>query len=274
MVRVTVGAHEKPFTFHKNLICKHSEYFSRAFGPNFKEGEDGVLHVTKSSERTCRLFQTWVYIQVARSPPGLSEISALMDTSRGVKSLDAAVSASKRKNIDETKRDISDYKHHDNIMGCLFYLYHFADAYECVKLRNDVMSAFNYLKGDGLLIPNLEGIAVAFDQLPISSTYCQYYIKNAALNWKHCMTLVETRLETLELPQDFLVEVVHINHKLAREGVGMDALREEIKDSCSFHEHANEEEKQLCRSRSLRDKPYIDALISACYETVKAYHAT
>lgn len=63
---------------------------------------------------------------------------------------------------------------------------------------------------------------------------------------------------------------MHTNHKLVSEGKGIDALRKEIKDRCNFHEHANEEGKQLCKSRLLQDEPYIDALISVCLEAGKS----
>jgi hypothetical protein len=67
MVQVIVGADKKPYTFHKKLIRQHSEYFSRAFGPNFKEGEESILYLAEVDETSCLLFQSWIYLQTARS---------------------------------------------------------------------------------------------------------------------------------------------------------------------------------------------------------------
>lgn len=108
MVRVTLGTNGTPFTFHKNLLRRQSEYFSRAFGPNFKEGIDGVLHLPETSKTTCGLFQTWVYLRMARSPPGLSEVKALLSPSaRMTQSLDTDISAHTRERINETDEDES-----------------------------------------------------------------------------------------------------------------------------------------------------------------------
>ena len=208
---------------------------------------------------------------MARSPPGLSEVKALISPSaRMTRSLNADVPSHTRKRMNKTNvvesPALSDSI--DKVLVHLFYLYRFADAYECVKLRNDVISAFSDIMKDGLA-PNPETIAFVFDELPPSSTICQYFIKSAALNWGHYLGPHRALLEAAELPQDFLVGVVNTNHKLASEGKGMDGLRKEIQDSCNFHEHATEDEKQLCKSRLLQDEPYIDALISACLEASK-----
>ena len=276
MVRVTVGVSKTPFIFHKNLLRRHSEYFSRAFGPNFKEGRDGVLHLPETHETICGLFQTWVYLQMARSPPGLGEVKALISPSaRMTRSLTADVSSHTRKRMSKTNvvesPALSDSI--DKVLTHLFDLYRFADAYECVRLRNDVVSAFGDIMKDEFA-PNPKTIAFVFDELPPSSTICQYFVKSAALNWGQYMGPYRTLLEAAELPQDFLVGVVNTNHKLASEGKGMDALRKEIQDRCNFHEHATEDEKQLCKSRLLQDEPYIDALILACLEVSKGDQTT
>ncbi|KAI4639070.1 hypothetical protein J4E93_009560 [Alternaria ventricosa] len=161
----------------------------------------------------------------------------------------------------------------NEVLACLIHLYRFADAYECVRLRNDVISAFSDIVKDGM-VPNPETIAFVFDKLPPSSTICQYFVKSAALNWGQYLGAHRALLDAAQLPQDFLVEVVHINHKLASKGKGMDALRKEIQDRCNFHEHATEDEKQLCKSRLLQDEPFIDALISACLEASKDERTT
>ncbi|KAI4699376.1 hypothetical protein J4E81_004400 [Alternaria sp. BMP 2799] len=276
MVRVTVGTSKTPFTFHKKLLRRESEYFSRAFGPNFKEGKDGVLHLPETSKTTFRLFQTWVYLQTTRSPPGLSEVEALLSpAARMTRSLNADVSAHTRTRMEETNQNRSDADSdcNNDVLNSLFHLYRFADAYECVKLRNDVISAFSDLTKDGLA-PDPETIAFMFEELPPSSTICQYFVKSAALNWGHYRGPYRALLEATPLPQDFLVEVVRINHKLASKGKGMDALCNEIQDRCNFHEHATEDEKELCKSRMLQDAPYIDALILACLEISKGDQTT
>lgn len=213
---------------------------------------------------------------MARSPPGLSEVKALISPSaRMTRSLNADVLSHTRKKTNKTNAVESDALSDstNKVLTCLFHLYCFADAYECVKLRNDVISAFSDILEDGL-VPNPETIAFVFDELPPSSTICQYLIKSAALNWGRYSGPYRALLEAAELPQDFLVGVVHANHKLASKGKGMDELRKEIQDLCNFHEHATEDEKQLCKSRLLQDEPYIDALISACLEASKNEQTT
>jgi hypothetical protein len=84
MVQVVVGPDKKPFTFHKKLIRRHSEYFSRAFGPRFKEGEENTLYLAEADETSCLLFQSWIYLQTARSlhpvsAPSLAELGQVVN---------------------------------------------------------------------------------------------------------------------------------------------------------------------------------------------------
>jgi len=52
---------------HRGLICSHSPYFQKAFQGNFRESEEKVIYLPDVTISTLRIFQHWLYSQVARA---------------------------------------------------------------------------------------------------------------------------------------------------------------------------------------------------------------
>jgi hypothetical protein len=54
---------------HRELLCNHSPYFHKAFKGDFRESDEKEIHLPDVTASTLRLFQSWLYSQVARAEP-------------------------------------------------------------------------------------------------------------------------------------------------------------------------------------------------------------
>jgi len=255
MVRLVVGPDAKPVSFHKNLIRQYSEYFFRAFGPNFREGDDGDLALPETSETACRIFQTWIYMQVTRTLHLATVTFVERSTPVWHRPSVGATWAGPQLNI-------MDENIVDDLIHRLIDLYIFADAYESVKLRNDIMTVFTALLLRNEHYPGFDSAAVMFRRLPSSSTLCQWTIKCTALFWDGYAHSSED-LEAL--PRDFISQLMVLIAQRRTDQTEHSVLEEELEQPCNFHEHINEEEKEDCMLKRFEQQPYIDALISACF---------
>jgi hypothetical protein len=61
IVILVVGAEKKLFTLHKKLLCDRSEYFSKAFGGQFKEAIEGRMELPNDTPAAIDCLVTWLY---------------------------------------------------------------------------------------------------------------------------------------------------------------------------------------------------------------------
>jgi hypothetical protein len=54
---------------HRELLCNHSPYFHKVFKGDFRESDEKEIHLPDVTASTLRLFQSWLYSQVARAEP-------------------------------------------------------------------------------------------------------------------------------------------------------------------------------------------------------------
>lgn len=64
VVTITVGPEDnssQTFTIHKNLICKHSSFFRKAFTSGYKEGNDGHINLPDNWPESFELLYGWLH---------------------------------------------------------------------------------------------------------------------------------------------------------------------------------------------------------------------
>lgn len=63
MVTLFVGASQKPFYIHVDLLCNASSFFKAAFTGDFKESSDKTMQLPEDDENLFSLFIDWLYHQ-------------------------------------------------------------------------------------------------------------------------------------------------------------------------------------------------------------------
>ena len=63
MVTLFVGASQKPFYVHVDLLCNASSFFKAAFAGDFKESSDKTMQLPEDDEDLFSLFIDWLYHQ-------------------------------------------------------------------------------------------------------------------------------------------------------------------------------------------------------------------
>lgn len=61
MIDVYVGAEQKKFHLHRDLLCDRSEYFKACFDGNFKEAQQKELYLPEDDIESFDLFVRWLY---------------------------------------------------------------------------------------------------------------------------------------------------------------------------------------------------------------------
>ena len=61
MIDVFVGAEQKKFHLHRDLLCDRSEYFKACFEGNFKEAQQKELFLPEEDIESFDLFVRWLY---------------------------------------------------------------------------------------------------------------------------------------------------------------------------------------------------------------------
>ncbi|KAE9376554.1 hypothetical protein N431DRAFT_288501, partial [Stipitochalara longipes BDJ] len=71
----------RPFTLHKDILCKDSPFFDRAFNGNFKEGETQTMILEDIEPSIFGLFLCWLYSgDIAQRKVGEKEEETLNQT--------------------------------------------------------------------------------------------------------------------------------------------------------------------------------------------------
>jgi hypothetical protein len=66
MVELLVGKDKSRYLVHKNVIRKYSEYFDRAFGLNYQEGENGTMYLAEVDKATFEIIHKWLYMKMTQ----------------------------------------------------------------------------------------------------------------------------------------------------------------------------------------------------------------
>jgi hypothetical protein len=56
MATIFGGKKRKEFTIHRELLCKVSNHFAKAFQSGLKEGEEGIIYLPEDSSDEFSLF--------------------------------------------------------------------------------------------------------------------------------------------------------------------------------------------------------------------------
>ncbi|KAF2788011.1 hypothetical protein K505DRAFT_421411 [Melanomma pulvis-pyrius CBS 109.77] len=294
LVELNVGENGTPFMVHKDLLCSQSEYFRRAFNGRFQESEDGFTHVTDVSENTFKIFQQWLYGQVARGATSVkTSFERLMVTdnpmrngkdkneagnngnaghSYSVDSDDDNDDADGEQDEQVEEKSEADKRYHE-LIDCFLDLFIFADRYETRQLRNDIISAMRNYNSEIGYFPTLECVPKAFEHLPATSTFCQYLIRTYAWNWNPA-TDGKDEIDNVYplLPHAFTLNVMLINCRRAnsfKKKKYDDMLVAELIDLCNFHEHEDEAARNDCKASKEHDKVFLRNLLVSCMPVVE-----
>src|SRR4051812_21905037 len=60
-VTIYGGVEKTKFAVHKKLICDKSEFFSKAFNGNFREGQEQTMYLEEDAPGVVDLFCRWLY---------------------------------------------------------------------------------------------------------------------------------------------------------------------------------------------------------------------
>ncbi|KAL2072719.1 hypothetical protein VTL71DRAFT_12062 [Oculimacula yallundae] len=79
LVTIYVGPKRKEFLLHKNLLCKSSDYFDKAFNSNFQEAEKGTMFLPEDNPEAFALFVNWLYRSTIPAGNAQSHVFRLAD---------------------------------------------------------------------------------------------------------------------------------------------------------------------------------------------------
>ncbi|KAF2499044.1 hypothetical protein BU16DRAFT_523640 [Lophium mytilinum] len=218
IVTVTVGPNGTPFNFHRGLLCRCSGFFRGAFKGSFKEAGDRSVHLDDVSVLTMQQFMQWIYNSAFLTGP--ATIASFNGPSHELLTPDEMLD-----------------------------LYVFADRYEIVTLRNDIVYAlrvvmYNVQTGSyGKDLP-LAFVERAYERLPHTSTLCKWLRWHMSVMW--APDLMDEDVEKYAyLPASFLLGVaVHCRMRIEwaedKEVSAHDeslVAVEQFRLGCEFHEH-------------------------------------
>ncbi|ORY16121.1 hypothetical protein BCR34DRAFT_611716 [Clohesyomyces aquaticus] len=295
--QVVVGDNKVVFSVPQDLLCSHSSYFQKALGPRFLEGQAGRIELPEVSEATFKIFLQWLYGQMVRSATSMewpvekqidpySESICERHHDQKMKGEESENEPDEEESSCSTMEDFHERspqqqeleanetkairKAYNLLVDSLLDLYIFADRYETRHLRNDIMTTLGDYDDKLQQYPGLEPVAKAFDNLPASSTFCQYLVMQNALCWDPDRDSEEFEGKLYKsLPPEFLFQVMIINTRRANsENCPETPFFDELNDRCTFHEHWDEGQKRRCRDRRKADEVFFRNILVACAATV------
>ncbi len=279
---------------HKDLLCAHSRYFRNACEGLLPESEERAIHLPNVTESTIKLFQFWLYGQATREEPKRiikrpkhrldkdpsGQVDApipiddqatlplrLLDGEDDDTDMEALFDTRKTPKWLDTKEFL--FRTNHQYFRTFIGLSTLASTYDIPQLREDCMTLLvdlqNYnrdRKGQRDLWPPYSEL---YAGLPSSAPLCKYLVKEAAV-YRDLTKIKRAKLD--ELPKDFLVDMLLTTTPLKR--VSRLKLKEEIRDSCNFHNHASREAVIICKKRQLRDGAFYSSFLRAVMSEVYA----
>lgn len=279
---------------HKDLLCAHSRYFRNACEGLLSEDEALTVHLPNVTESTIKLFQFWLYGQATREEPRrvIKRPKHTLNKGKEVIDLDAVGPANEHAappppdiedDVGVTTEDLFNTRRTPKWIDTPEFLFGtnhqylrtfiglstLAHTYDIPQLASDCMTLLVELqnhnrdkKGHRDLWPPYSDL---YAGLPSCAPLCKYLVKEAAV-YRDLTKIKRSKLD--ELPKDFLVDMLLTSTPMKR--VSRLKLKEEIRDSCTFHAHPSHSATLLCKKRQLRDGAFYSSFLRACMSEVYA----
>ena len=161
------------------------------------------------------------------------------------------------------------FQAHHQYFQTFIGLYTLASTYDAPQLREDVMTLLVELqnfqrdrKGQRDLWPPYQEL---YAGLSSAAPLCKYLVREAAV-YRDLTKIKRSKLD--DLPKDFLVDMLLTTTPLKR--VSRLKLKDEIRDSCNFHDHASRDLMISCKKRQMRDGAFYVSFLRACLSEVYA----
>jgi hypothetical protein len=213
IVTLKVGPDAQPLNIHKDLICKSSKYFTKAFNGGFKEAEERSITLKDVDVVTAQRYMHWLYT------------NSLEEEEEG------------------------DYMALDSLQPLdLAQLYVFGDRFDAPDLRNRVMQILEYCRNGSV---DAKVVIYAYDNLLDTAPLCRWLVRHCAHYWDPENT-PEDPLQD-ELPHAFLLQVAIMCRKrltlLRKKGTVRDRAGGQYrhKEYCQYHDHEDHETAAACR---------------------------
>jgi hypothetical protein len=145
-------------------------------------------------------------------------------------------------------------------------LYAFGEVYNTPRLRQDAMTLLVALTHSNASKVSQRDCLVAvqelYDAVPSTSPMCQFLVKHLTASMSFRST---TKLRLEPLPPMFLVDMVMM---LGAVKGDRDKLKEDIHNSCNFHEHKDKTDVIKCKRLQKLDGAFYVSFLRACMSEV------
>ncbi|KAK4896653.1 hypothetical protein LTR27_005573 [Elasticomyces elasticus] len=250
----------------RGLIRASSEYFDKAFGDQFEEGQSGRIVLDEVQPWVFECFIGWLYTQKVFWEH--QSVGKYGDSTRAQpKADDDFLHPIEDPALTEAALlDPVNWKWYP-----LFTLYIFADMYETRRLRIAVMEAIQcktfQRKPVEYPLASLRDCSVVLGMLPDSSPLYKFLLDHATYDahpgalteaWKYDdfppSVLVELMMKALQLSRCAMCERCSQNEACDNEShADIKSVDAPYKASlCRYHEHQSEREEELCRQKWLQ----------------------
>ncbi|KAK6382445.1 hypothetical protein LTR65_010877 [Meristemomyces frigidus] len=258
---VVVGFEEVSFTVHRDLICRHSQYFKGAFEGGFSEATDGVVVLKQESVKDFALFAAWLYTGNIELPDA-DELTWYSHYERKVQRATEAGMAQRDGDSDGSDEASEDCKTTDDqpdqsvIQSLLIDLFIFADRRGVSGLRNDIIDllAIQRESGWSLVSGSAERVGAAYSSLPSNSMLCRYLIEEAAYGWDFGFGAMDS---LQEFPPEFMAAVMKCMLLFSKRK-GIKFAPDWRDDMCIFHDHDSDAERERCEAAHLAWQAEMD----------------
>lgn len=240
---VEVGPEAQKFRLHRDVFCRASPYFDRAFEVKIEEGKTLIITLEDVSVRTFQILQIWLYSGRLLLP---RDSDAYLDP------IDPAEDATM---CDVCGDPLEDVGPDSNWPKDILDLYIVAYKYDFPLFRRDIMIECQHLSEILSACVPVEVVIQAYKNLPKDSPFIDFLIQEYKLKWQPkelheecaCQKQKLAQIEKGEIPYHFTIQVMIQSHH--RNG---DPMYETGKvDWCEFHEHNSWAEAEQCRAKRL-----------------------
>lgn len=257
MTIILVGSEQERFVVHKALLCNKSKYFTKALTGSFEESKTGIVKLDDVSPVLFRIFVTWIYDNVIRytAPDDSHNLEEDFESIR-----DCSICDWKEQDRDGDVPGTWPY-------WALIGLYLLGDRFDAQQFRIGTIDALS-----DALDKQDHGMTSREHNYSCKNTSARSPLRQFAIHRMAHTTVFKTKdLEYWsELPGEYLAQVmIEMGMRMPSElcggcykrglveneakdlqDLGMSSETDEApydKDMCFYHEHANEEERELCR---------------------------
>ncbi|TIA42031.1 hypothetical protein D6C78_01337 [Aureobasidium pullulans] len=257
MTTILVGPEQERFAVHKALLCNKSKYFTKALTGSFEESKTGIVKLDDVSPVLFRIFVTWIYDNVIRyTAPDDShnleeDFESIKDCSIG------------NRNEPDRDGDVPSTWPYWALIG----LYLLGDRFDAQLFRVETIDALSnaHDKQD-------HGMSFEEHNYICKNTSARSPLRQFAIHRIAYTSVFRTKdlKDWSKLPSEYLAQVMikmgmrmpselcggcyktglEENQAKDLQDLGMSSETDEApydNDMCFYHEHANEEERELCR---------------------------